>query len=375
MGKMPGNMRWVMLALALLAGREASAAAALDLLGTRVELPFEYKVLNVRDGYRTNYGLMASKGYEIEATGSDGRARKFLLESVYFVPDRVEAGVVQNFAREEAEKAAAETDVREVLPLQVDGFGFHFIDGPNKSEKYPQRMTMLGVINGASWRLHVLATDADLLTPDLAKALKGVKLDYAALLRAKGDFDAEAKLAVREDQWIDTPIERLTVGRGENARLTQSQRITDAAGNPVFRRRTFNLFKAGFMTMQYLAVSVGCGVEDSVEDDAYADYLAMTEERKDEKEDKRYTMYAGPTPGVLAGLPAETASANGPRFNPMRHTKVNRWVARKDGDLYQVHIERLNGSPIERSLVKQLESATARCQSGLQFGNQSAATE
>ena len=80
------------------------------------------------------------------------------------------------------------------------------------------------------------------------------------MLKLRPAFEEESKAAV-VDGVLDTPVSRIRLDPGTQARLSSSMRMTDAAGTPVFRVRGFALFKAGFWTMQNLAVYVGCGSE------------------------------------------------------------------------------------------------------------------
>jgi hypothetical protein len=341
-----------------------AAAGTLKLLGTQVELPFEYKVLTHTEGFESNYGLRSYDSYELEIASGDARGRKVAVGTEYYAPSRIEAGVVQNWVRGEAEKAAAKAENRSVQPLEIDGFGFNLIDGPVDSKEYPQRMGLVGAINGALFRVSIFATDDKPLSPQLAGMLKAIRVDYAGLLKLKGRFEEEGKGATG-DGWMETPLGRLQLGSGVSSTLITSSSKHDGAGQPLFRRRSFGLHKTGFWTIQNLALSVSCGKDDPKEFD---DYLQMTAQQQDKNAKDRFTNVSAPIPALFASLQGQAATADGPLINGVRHSAVIRWGSRQAGNMYLAQVERLNGSPIETALAKQLAGAAAQCRTELPFG-------
>ena len=358
--------------LALLLGQPA-LAGEVKILGAQLQLPYEYQLLKSTEHFSSGYGLSTMETRIIEITSGEFQGQTIEIDASYYTPSRVDAGTVQGWMRTEAEKAAAEAGMRSVVPVQIDGFGFNFIDGPSRSKEYPQRMSVSGAVNGAVYRLTVFAKDAKLLSAQLAQQMKGLRLDYASLLKAKGRFDEEGKLAAK-DNWLESPFGRLVVGSGVTPRLSGSYIHRNGAGEIIGRRRSFGLHKTGFWTIQNLVVSVSCSKEDAFAD-VYSDFLHMTAEKNDEDVEDRYTNVTAPRPAQLLGLPGETASATGPEFNALRNIQVNRWAAKKDGINYMLQVQRVNGSPIENALVKQLENAAPACKLDLPFGPQMAEVE
>lgn len=353
-------------AYAALAGAWLVAAGAqatpIELLGTRLELPFGYQVQHVHDNCTKAYGLRAERTYDLLVTEGDAKGSIIQVDSSYYAPERAQAADVEKWMRADAEKTAADKDTRLVQPLQIDGFGFSFVDGAVKAGDYPQRMLVVGAVNGAVYRVGVFAKDTRALTPALAASLKAVRLDYPALLRVRSDFDAEASLASAGDRMV-SPIGDLSLPHGVSARLSSSYVERDGKGEVDYRRRGFALHKTGLWTIQDLVLSVSCGREEA---EAYAKFIGMTEERSEDDEKHRYTDVSTPQPARLAGLPGETATATGGAVG-FRHTDIARWVAHAGGNLYAVQIERLNGSPIEGSLSRQLAAAKPECQLDLPF--------
>lgn len=357
--------RYAIALLTLLFSQQA-LAGTVKILGTQLELPYEYKLVKGTESFSSGYGLSTLESRVIEITTGEFQGQTIEIDATYYAPSRVDAGIVQGWMRTEAEKAASEAGIRSVVPVQIDGFGFNFIDGPSKSKEYPQRMTVSGAVNGAVYRVTLFAKDAKLLSAQVAERMKGLRLDYASLLKAKGRFDEEGKLAAK-DNWMESPFGRVVVGSGVGARLSGSYIERNGAGEIVARRRSFGLFKAGFWTIQNLAVSVSCAREDA-STDVYSEFLHMTKEQSDEDAKDRYTNVSTPQPAVLLGLPAETASATGPEFNALRNVQVKRWAAKKDGMNYMLQVQRVNGSPVENAVIKQLASAAPVCKLDLPFG-------
>lgn len=340
-------------------------------VGARIDLPFEYTLLRTEDGRSAGRMVSATQRQELEVDAAGGK-QKIVLVAVYVAPDRITNRLMEEMADKDASEAALKPGVRDSGDFKIDGFRFHFIDGPVENEKYPEHMAISGVVNGALYRIAVLAPDQRLLTPELALRLKAIRLDYAGLLKIKADFEEEARMAV-QDNALDTPLNRLMLDKNTQARLLSSYLETGADGAPLFRSRTFGLFKAGMWTLQSLSLFIGCGREDSFEDEKeIRSFLLMTSEGEEEDKEDRYTQVTSPAPATMLGLRAETASAKGARVNAMRSTEVRRWQLRNEGNIFNIGIERLNGSPVEKLVVGQLESASPMCQLQLQFGSRPA---
>jgi hypothetical protein len=338
-------------------------------VGAQIDLPFEYTLLRTEDGRSAGRMVSATQRQELEVRDAAGGKQKIVLVAVYVAPDHITNHLMEEVADKDASEAALKPGVRGSGDFKIDGFRFHFIDGPIKNEEYPQHMAISGVVNGALYRIAVLASDQRLLTPELALRMKAIRLDYAGLLKIKADFEEEARMAV-QDNALDTPLSRLMLDKGTQARLSSSYLKTGGDGVPLFRSRTFGLFKAGMWTLQSLSLFIGCGREDSFEDEKeIRSFLLMTGEGEEEDKEDRYTQITSPTSATMLGLRAETATAKGGKVNAMRSTVVRRWLARNEGNVFNIGIERLNGSPVEKLVVGQLESAPPMCQLQLQFGS------
>lgn len=351
-----------------------SRAADPDLFGVRLSLPFDYVQGGTSELRRGGRNFSLARWHRLDVPDPDGgAARRLQLVVSYIVPQGVSDTLMRETLESSIDEHAANPGVRESTPFAIDDFRFHFIDGPVENKRFPERMTISGVVNGAMLHLSVQAEDASLLTPELAASLRAARLDYPGLMKARPGFEAESRMAVVDDT-LDTPLSRIQLERGVSARLTASYIERDAAGQPVFRHRSFGLFKSGFWTMQGLALMVGCGSTSAFEEEGAAAFLdlAMDEDRAADPDD-RPTRVSPPQPAVLAGLPARMVTAKGGRIAPARRTDLRRWQAEEAGVVYQAEIERINGSPVEKKLLQQLEEAEPMCQLGLQFADEAGA--
>lgn len=342
-----------------------------DLFGVELDLPFEYTLRKVEDRRSGGGTISVDQRHFIEVVHPEGGEPQELLVVVTYVAlEGVSNSAMQQAFDDEVSKAASNPATRSTASLGIDDFPFQFIDGAVEQGDYPERMSIGGIVNGALVRVSVLAKDASLLVPELAVRLKSVKLGYAELLRAKADFEAEARIAVLENE-LDSPLSRVQLGRGVQARLVASYLQTDATGQPVFRSRSFGLFKAGFWTLQGLSLNVGCGDVTAFGEDGPEGFLTLESRLRNEDADERPVNISLPQPSTLAGLQARMVTAKGGKINPMRRTDISRWQAEDGGVIYHMEIERMNGSPVEKELIRQLQSAIPMCQLGLQFGDRS----
>jgi hypothetical protein len=336
-----------------------------SIIGTSIDLPFGYALVGTQQSSSNGSLFSAAEWKRIEVEDADGKKHRMQLVATYVSAERLSNTAMEDIAEKASVEQAAKPGVRSSTSLDVDGFPFHFIAGPADNKQYPQRMTMSGVINGALYQFSVMADDGSLLTEELARRIKAIGIDYAELLKLRPSFEEESRRAVM-DGVLDTPLNRIQLDPGTQARLSSSVLTTDASGTPVFRVRGFGLFKAGFWTIQNLSVYVGCGSEEVDSLGTDADFLAMGD--NDDEDGERYIDVSAPEPAILAGLPARTATARGSKPIGMRRTSIRRWEAKKDGTVFQAGLVRLNGSPIEKLIGKQLEAGPARCQLGLNYG-------
>lgn len=349
------------------------SVAAPSLLGVEVQLPFEHRLRWWRDAHGGGRAAWAARRIEaeVEREGADGPVPVALIVTYRGFPG-MPSSELGDIAQELADKAVADGRARSAERFSIDGFPFHLMQGEVRDdEHYRARMGMHGVVNDGYFSFNVYSADEALLTPELAAALRAAKLDYAALLRLKARFEEEAEMAMR-DGALDTPLSRIELDGRSQARLVASTITRDADGGIIRRQRDFAIFKAGFWTLQSLALEVSCGRDDHPGWDA-EDFLLMTTALEDEDEDARPIDVSAPAQATLFGLPALATTAKGPRVNTMRRSDIRRWLVRHEGMAYGIGLSRVNGSPVEKQLLAQFQAGEPRCQLGLQFGDDAVA--
>jgi hypothetical protein len=97
-------------------------------------------------------------------------------------------------------------------------------------------------------------------------------------------------------------------------------------------------------------------------------YLQMADQQRDKDAKDGFTNISMPVPALFASLQGQAATADGPLINGLRHSAVIRWGSRQNGSMFLAQVERLNGSPIETALARQLAAAAPQCRSDLPFG-------
>ncbi len=342
-------------------------AAQIELIGARMDIPSEYRVVQKEELRRHGRSFTARQQQKIQVTDAQGQPHDLLVVANYFSMPNIDNAVMEDIVRKGVDETAAKPG-NSVSPQRLDGFDFHFIEGPLDAEKtYKHRMMLTGVLNGASYVISILAKEDGVLSPAIANSLKNAKLDYAGMLRLKPAFEDEAKVAVQGNM-LDTPLNRLALDSKTQARLISSYLRSDASGEVTHRVRGFGLFKAGFWTLQNLSVAVGCGSAASQDGDPHRDFITMKDGLEEEDADERVAQVSAPAAATLATLAAETATAKGSKVNAYKRSDIRRWSAVHAGQVFQVDVARVNGSPVEKMLIDQLRKAEPRCQSGLQFG-------
>jgi hypothetical protein len=103
-------------------------------------------------------------------------------------------------------------------------------------------------------------------------------------------------------------------------------------------------------------------------DRRFDDYLQMADQQRDKDAKDGFTNVSMSIPALFASLQGQAATADGPLINGLRHSAVTRWGSRQNGTMFLSQVERLNGSPIETALARQLATAAPQCCSDLPFG-------
>ncbi len=358
--------------LALIAP-QAHAAEPLDVLGARVALPFEYRVLERAETRLGDVGITAIESVDIEVRSGPALGQRVRVSAYRHAPSVLDQGTVQGLVRRHAEQLSGRIGTRSVRPLQIDGFGFYFIDARTGTGAYSDALQLYGTVNGAVHRVMLLVKDRSLLTPALIDGFVATRIDFEHGLRHGFAFRDEQTRAHRKGE-IETPIGTLALPRGTEARMVMSSIIRDGEGHPMFRGRGFGLFKGGVLTQQSLYFWAGCGSEPTA---ASSTFIAMDNgddasdgQKVNDIEDPSYALQSGPAPATFAGLRGERSAGQWRAAGRLPRTyPVNRWVAHAEAGALQAELRRYSGSEkVDEAFARQLASLAPVCRRDLDFG-------
>ncbi|HTA64435.1 MAG TPA: hypothetical protein VK753_02930 [Xanthomonadaceae bacterium] len=362
--------RWPFLAVALLAGAGA-CAKPLDIVGTHIDLPFAFDIQHSTEELSDRGGGFASmQQVQIVVTDGPAKGEKMSVFTVYVLPKNADASAMQKEQQALNDKADKEPGVRSSSSIEIDGFDFHFIDGPIKDKTYPEAIQIAGLLGTSALHIEVLAEDTRPLTPPLAAAIKAIHPDYGVLLKGKSLMDGESAVSVH-DHLLQTPLGNVTLDADVVGKLSDSLVQHDSTGQVGFRHRTFDLFESGLKNSQGIRITMGCGKLGALMPDDYRKFLDMSTELENPDASQRPSDVKTRPGGTLLGLAAESTTANGLAVDPWHliHNGVERWAARKDDLWYMVTATRgVKASPLLDAIMKQLASAPTVCQLDLPLG-------
>ncbi len=362
--------------LALIAP-QAHAAEPLDVLGARVALPFEYRVLERAETRLGDPGITAMASVDIEVRSGPALGQRVRVSAYRHAPSALDQGTVQGLVRRHAEQLSGRIGTRSVRPLQIDGFGFYFIDARTGSGAYSDALQLYGTVNGAVHRVMLLVKDRSVLTPALIDGFVATRIDFEQGLRHGFAFRDEQTRAHRKGE-IETPIGTIALPRGTEARMVMSSIVRDGEGHPMFRSRGFGLFKGGVLTQQSLYFWSGCGSEPTA---ASSTFIAMDNgddasdgQKAADVEDSSYALQSGPVAASFAGVRGErSAGLWRPAGRLPRAYPVTRWAADAEAGALQAELRRYSGSEkMDEAFGRQLASLPPACRLDLTFGAQPA---
>ncbi len=353
--------------------REGTANQPVVVLGTKVALPFEYRVLERSEWLTSVDGANVSESVEVEALSGTVAGRTLRVSAHHYSPDAIDQGTVQAAVRSHAEKMSSAIGTRSVRPLQIDGFGFYLIDGRLDGGEYSDALQLYGTVNGTTHRIVLAVDDRSTITPAMIDAFAATRIDFESGLRHAYALRDEQTRAYRKGV-VETPIGPISLSRGTEARMILSAVVRDGGGTPIFRRRAFSIHKAGVLTPQTLGFVVGCGSERVAETQAF---IAMdngddssSKRKVGDSEDPSYALRSGPARATFAGLDGQRSSGlwRPSGWRPRQYPVV-RWAARTDAASLQAELRRYEGSEkIEEVFARQLAALTPVCRLDLTFG-------
>lgn len=362
--------------LLLLCGLPAQAAT-LEVVGAKVELPFEYTVQKRTRAYEREFGLALTESSTIRIT-SGPQAGEELIVSVYArTSERVDAGVMQQVVREYAEEQVSKPGTRLVEPMKLDGFDFYIMSLQGEEKTYNHAMRVDGVINGMIYRMAFFANSAAPFDADMTRALRETRLDYPSLLKIKPNFTLEQTAAVDRTRLV-TPAGVVTLPDGLNAALTHSLVSVDGEGRVVMRKRGYTLNKIGFWTVQRMYFDANCGTDKSFDPDRFV-RMAVAESSPDgrdaasvgaERRENQFVLVGTPGDATVAGMPGRFSAGKWTSTDKVPLTaSVRRWAAAREGVTYQFQLARFTGPvKVEQEMARQVAAASGSCRMDLPFG-------
>ena len=376
----PRKRLLVLLFAALVSG--SGYAKPISVLGTSVDLPFDYEVVKSIDSisFFPN-GFATTQRIDIKPIDGPSKGEEIAVSARYFAADHPDAKAMNADQRRLEGRLRAEPGVRSASATKVDGFDFEFAEATTPDRTHPQSMLLTGVADGLAYQLAIAARNVRPLTPGLAERIKAIHLDLAALRKNRLQFEGEGVRSVANSA-LETPLGNVSVPANVEMTLLTSLAVRNAVGEPQFRRRTFGLVKPYFGSAQLdklpqlFVVDMGCGKQGALESDDYDAFVRMSAEQALEDPYRKFTDVRMRDPETLLGLPAQVSTASGQAVDSWRlhHADVRRWAAKKDGDWFMVDVVRYNGAPIEKAMIRQLVSAPAICRLDLPFGSDEAPT-
>ena len=369
--------RCVPLALSLLLALPGARAAPLDILGTRIDLPFDFEVADSSETLlHSRTGVTASQVVRIKPLDGAAGDERLVFAASYFSPHHPDARALAAELPRVASRAASQPGVRSSSTLRIDGSEFNVVAGTSKDKAFPQAIRWFGVVGDAVYSVQISAADAHRLGPPLTARIGAIGFDRATLEKTRARMDAESSVALREER-MQTPIGDVTVPRDARFKLIESFLARNGAGEPVFRRRTFGFLELddqASQTMRFpqiFSIVLGCGKQGALAPDDFDQFLQMTEERANHESGQLYSDFRIGGTQTLLGLASQTSRASGRSVDTwhLRHLDVRRWAAKKDGDWFMIAVNRFNGGPIENAMLAQLSTAPAVCRLDLPLGS------
>ncbi|MFZ5638172.1 MAG: hypothetical protein ACOY82_16465 [Pseudomonadota bacterium] len=354
---------------------EAFASGPVVVLGTKVALPFEYRVLERTESLTAIRGARIAEWVELEALSGPAAGRKVRVSAQHYSPDAADQGTVQAAVRKYAEEMSSAIGTRTVRPVQIDGFGFYLIDGRwGDNPGYRDAVQLYGTVNGAIHRIVLAVEDRAVLTSATVDAFAATRIDHQAGLRQAYALRDERARAVRNGV-METSIGPISLSRGTEARMFSSRLVRDGEGAPIFRSRAFSIHKAGFAAAHTLEFLTGCGSERIAETEAF---LAMDNGDDDasarkvgDSEDPGYALRSGPVRARFSGLDGRRSSGLWrPSGSLPRQYPVVRWAAAQTDTLsLQAELRRYEGTEkVDEVFSRQLASLAPTCRLDLTFG-------
>jgi len=360
--------RTLLPALILLLALPGAKAAPLDILGTRLDLPFAYDVVDST----SSLGVHGKETYgrqlvALRIRDASGASWKILVAAAWLSAPGMHIALKSGPGEDspaERGHGSQKTTVR------IDGRDFVFADERLDDATYPRVVRWEGTVDTLGYQIAIGMPEGFPMSDPLIESVRSIHVDRDALETNKSAVEAEVAGAV-EGNRLHTPLGELATRNDIDIRfaLIGASTTRDASGSVTFRRRSFGYSGPG----GYLAaddrlpsgyrLDVGCGKLGALGDDDAGRYIAMRDglDLKDPK--RRFTKLATVPAEPLFGLPTQSASADMGSSERMvvRAGRAQRWVAKNGDEWFMVGVAHLNTRPVEGAFLRQLAGGPAVC--------------
>lgn len=347
-------------AVALGVAAQQASAAEMKLLGAQLDLPFEYKVVESAKQFEVESGLRVIDSREIEILDGAQAGQHLIVQTRYWTPSRTDAATIRKVLAEDAAEEGTRAKTRDSGELKIDGYTFFYSDRriDNTKAEWPESMGLKGAVSASMYMLHVFAKDTAALTPAIEQSLKTATIDFETLLRTHGRFDDEASAAVAGSS-METPLGRIDLGKGGNARLVHSGVRLDGDGHVLGRSRAFAAYKTGFFNpITAVTLNFSCMAD---RDGEYEDALAIYDDDDSVPVAERSVQTGGRVPVTFLGGGGVAVTGKGPVWATGSRPSIRRTVLRKDGTIYLFSVTRDGGGKVEDVVAKHLTNAAPQC--------------
>ncbi len=352
----------VVVVLAMLPISAARAETVVTLAGP-VEVPFAVEFVFSSEDRSLGTGFTANEVRNFRIAEGAAAGRMLNLSTRYYVPPSVSPAAMEHLLARLLEDAADKPRYVRSEPRSVSGFDFTLLinefevseneaDAPRDEfetamhDPGPRRaLTLIGLLSGALLNVTAVVPKDDHIEREFADAMAGLAIDFAGLLKSRGEFDAESNARVSEFR-VATLFGDVTPPRGSRARMTHSHESYSADRERIARKYSFMFAKDGaWLGAQYVSLSTGC-TSGRVMD---APMRAWMDEALTRNQSMREA--TPPSPARIGDREGHVRSAR--HAGQAGKTRVSRWLAFDERASFSVEIESLNA----RGILKHLESS------------------
>lgn len=348
-------------AVGLAAVAPTEAGGRLATVAGSLELPFAYEVKSREIGAGTLAGNWTREDITLLPTEGAWGGSELEIRIHYISPNRLDSGFVQSMVRSDVEEAASDPGTTRVESVKLASFDFNLLELVRPVGDESQRITRLvGTINGAMLSIEAIKPADDAPDASIRAMLPGLALDFASLMRLRGQFERERDRIVKERS-MATPVGLLEAPRGVEPRLISLSILRDGAGRPLRESHQYGFYRAGFWTQQRTGIYLSC---DRRVDDAGVSEDALQPFRNT----PLVTVAPDTSPDTIGGAAATLIVARRAAGENSVDSDIRRWVAIDDQRLIVAQVERVDGLALAQGIERQMKEVTFGCDMDSQIG-------